>query len=187
MFFILSLVLLMDKFYFSLTIPTPCNKLPQESIDLEVILRNNPKFMYRSTWSALRCVKMVHVPPLPKDNSYTLTAMINQGSASFSARAVLTEGKIWNSTMCTDGNSASYTNALVIFNDTNSAWITVSCGADGINYNIVAALGRSESDEEIVDKFLKNHEIPGVLNTYDGCNFGTDFCPTKTGLASKLN
>ncbi|GAB6029356.1 hypothetical protein CHUAL_005123 [Chamberlinius hualienensis] len=179
MLFILCSMLLIT-FDFTLAVPTPCNQLPKEPIDLGTLYANNPLVVYRSTWSIFKCSVVAHVPPLLNDQSYSATAMFVRGPVAFNFRLILTHNTTWNATYCVDGTSAIYYNALVDFDSPNATYIVYSCGADGVSYKVVIGFGRTDTDEKKIEEFLKKHEIPGIINTSKGCDLLNDNCPFKS-------
>ncbi|GAB6029357.1 hypothetical protein CHUAL_014154 [Chamberlinius hualienensis] len=180
MLFILCSILLITTFNLNQVSSTPCNQLPKETIDLKTLLSNNPLVVYRSTWSIFKCSVVAHVQPLLQDQGYSATAMFARGSDAFNFRLILTNHTTWNATYCFDGTSAKYNNALVDFEGPNATLIVYSCGQDGASYNIVIGFGRTDKDEETIAKFIKKHEIPGVINTSKGCIFGNRHCPVES-------
>ncbi|GAB6029348.1 hypothetical protein CHUAL_005117 [Chamberlinius hualienensis] len=161
---------------------TPCNKLPTPYIDEQILIENNPMYIYYTSWNLFKCGTMAWVPPQTGETGFNLTALLSVGSIATSFRLILKNNNVWDSTVCSTGFRSLYPTVLSNFNGTNSHLCVVNCGPDGASYINTICWGKTNSDKELIKQFLQQNGIPQWVDAQIGCDLTDKICKATNAL-----
>ncbi|GAB6029346.1 hypothetical protein CHUAL_005115 [Chamberlinius hualienensis] len=165
---------------------TPCSKLPTPYIDEQMLIENNPMYIYYTSWNLFKCGTMSWVPPQTGETGFNLTALLSVGSIATSFRLILKKNNVWDSTVCSTGLRANYPTVLWNFNGTNRHLCVVSCGLDGASYINTICWGKTNSDKELIKQFLQQNEIPRWVDAQIGCDLTDKVCKATNALLESV-